>query len=68
MAIDSSGVVTSQVARRGRVVVSPPILFFVSRRRRLLSAFSLAVTGWSPRSMLSLQTLLQPAVYCVVEQ
>ena len=25
MAIDSSGVVTSQVARRGRVVVSPPI-------------------------------------------
>ena len=28
MAMDSSGVVTSQVARRGRVVVSPPIFSF----------------------------------------
>ena len=28
MAMDSSGVVTSQVARRGRVVVSPPIFVF----------------------------------------
>ena len=31
MAMDSAGVVTSQVARRGRVVVSPPI-FFVGPR------------------------------------
>ena len=28
MAMDSAGVVTSQVARRGRVVVSPPIFSF----------------------------------------
>ena len=41
MAMDSSGVVTSQVARRGRVVVSPPIFFFVSLRRRLFSRWLL---------------------------
>ena len=44
MAMDSSGVVTSQVARRGRVVVSPPIFVFCVASTAT-PAFSLAVTG-----------------------
>ena len=48
MAMDSSGVVTSQVARRGRVVVSPPILFLCVASTA--SAFCF-LAGW-----------LQPAV------
>ena len=61
MAMDSSGVVTSQVARRGRVVVSPPIFSLVLCRRRLLSRWLLLGSSFlTCCRCLSLQKLAVP--------
>ena len=59
IAMDSSGVVTSQVALLGRVVVSPPIFFLVCRFDGVCFACFLAAVARLvlPRQWLSLQGL-----------